>query len=177
MGVYTTLRLQDAFDSSVCQRLSLSLICFIFLELTQLFFQEPKGFGSADGWPASCRLAGGGALAEDQCTGPRMGRNSECAKRRKSRSACMGMVVGLGAAVNGSSEWAHGRRATGGSRQISTHQRAYARDESEKLGDASAWSGVRGCHCANGTLSGQTTRGRRRTSGLTLLLPRIRAAP
>ncbi len=79
-----------------------------------------------------------------------------------------GMVAGLGAAVNGSGEWARGRGATGGPRQVSTRQRACARDESEKLSDASARSGVKGCHSANGTLSGQTTRGRRRTSGLTL---------
>jgi hypothetical protein len=26
------------------------------------FFQEPKGFGLADGWPASCRPAGDGVL-------------------------------------------------------------------------------------------------------------------
>jgi len=34
-------------------------------EERESFFQEPKGFGSADGWPASGRPAGGGALAEE----------------------------------------------------------------------------------------------------------------
>ncbi len=47
-----------------------------------------------------------------------------------------GMVAGLIPAAIGSSEWARGRlAATGGPRQMSTHQRAYARDESEKLSD------------------------------------------
>ncbi len=30
------------------------------------FFQEPKGFGSADGWTASGRPAGGGAFADSE---------------------------------------------------------------------------------------------------------------
>jgi hypothetical protein len=99
---------------------------------------------------------------------PTLGREAAEGRAESPVVPVWGMVAGLGAAVSGSGEWARGRRATDGPRQMSTHQRAYARDESEKLSDAGARSGVKGCHSANGTLSGQATRGRRRTSGLTL---------
>ncbi len=39
-----------------------------------------------------------------------------------------------------------------------THQRAYARNESEKLSETGARSGVTDCHGANGTLSGHHDR-------------------
>jgi hypothetical protein len=86
------------------------------------------------------------------CNGRRVG--------RKSSIACVGIVAGLSVAITGSTECARGYRATGGPRQMSTHQPAYAHDESGKLIDSKARSGVRDCHSANSTLSGQTTEGR-----------------
>ncbi len=107
---------------------------------------------------------------------PTLGREATEGRAESPVEPVWEMVAGLGVATNGSSEWACGRRMTGRQpaclwqrpAEMSTHQRAYAHYDSEKLSDASARSGVKDCHSANGTLSGQMTRGRRRTSDLTM---------
>ncbi len=102
--------------------------------------QDPGSGGILNARSASVGKADASADAK-----PTLDRETAEGKAERPVVPVWGMVAGLSAAVSGSDEWARGRRATGGPRQISTHQRAYARDGSEKLSDASARSGVRGC--------------------------------
>ena len=104
-------------------------------EERESFFQEPKGFGSADGWPASGRPAGGGALAEEGsstdcclsnhrttgCTAS----SCERAALRAIREHCSPGGWGEGAAlrVNVAGAAGQGQRTSGGCSAIARVQR------------------------------------------------------
>ena len=81
MRSYTQLvRINSTERKVYCVESFFPLVLFF---LVLLFFLEPKSFGSADGWPASGRPAGGGAgaLAKEAADGLLLSCCSEGAER------------------------------------------------------------------------------------------------